>query len=125
MQREPLPVNLLRIRRLLFAAFAGIELALLCNSLALTTRPGLTSALIWIIQSLPLLPFLPGLLQNRIRTHAWLGFVSLIYFIHGVLLAFTPARSLIGIAESLCALLLFGSLILFIRCYRVHFSVTL
>jgi uncharacterized membrane protein len=37
------------------------------------------------LKMLPLLAFLPGLIQGNIRTHSWLCFVLLIYFIFAVL----------------------------------------
>lgn len=109
------PDRLTGIRRGILAAFVVVELALFSNSLAMTVRPGLTSLVIWLLQSLPLLVFLPGIHAGHVRTHAWLCFVILMYFIHGVMLAFTPERMWIGMVEALATSVLFCLLILFIR----------
>ena len=36
----------------------------------------------WLLQSIPLLIFVPGILQRHFRTYSWICFVVLIYFIH-------------------------------------------
>lgn len=36
----------------------------------------------WLFQSIPLLIFIPGIIQRRFRTYSWMCFVILIYFIH-------------------------------------------
>ncbi len=60
--------------------------------------PGVNLA--WfIMQMLPLLVPLPGLLRLGINSTFALCMGSLLYFIHGVLLAFEPALRLFGFAE--------------------------
>lgn len=61
-------------------------------------RPQGASIGLLIIQSLPLLIFLPGLLKDNPRTHIGLCFVVLLYFIKGVEGVFHPARSWFDIA---------------------------
>ena len=89
--------------------------------------PGFTLAtpVIWLIQTLPLLIFLKGLLQNNLRTYAWMCFVVLLYFTHGVLLAFDPPRRWLGVTEVLLCVIMFVAIILYIRQYREHFKVGL
>lgn len=123
-EKRELPIPLRNLKRAVGLGFYGLLLALFFNSLAMTLRPGLTSAVIWLLESVPLLIFIPGLLKTRLRTFAWLSFVSLMYFIHGVLLAFSPERMWIGLMESLCSIGLFIALLLFIRNYRQHFQVS-
>lgn len=110
---------------LIWIGFGGLLLALLLNSLALTVRPGLTTFVIWFMQSLPILIFIPGLLKDHLRTHAWLCFVTLIYFIHGTLVAFSPERLLIGLLEDLSTVCLFTALVTYIHFYRKHYQVPL
>lgn len=69
----------------------------------------------WSIQALPLLALLPGLHRGRPRSYAWMGFVIQLYFIHGVILAFSPARLGWGLAQIALSVTVFVVLILFIR----------
>ncbi len=102
-------------RKMVLFGYYGLILALLYNSLAMTTAAGVTTLVLWLLQSLPLLPFAPGLHRSRVRYHAWLSFVVLMYFIHAVLSAFTPGKLAPGLVEIFFCILLFVSLILFIR----------
>lgn len=120
-----LPAMLRFSRRLIQMSLGCLLLALLLNSLALTVRPGMTTFIIWLVQSLPILVFIPGLAKSHLRTHAWLSFVTLIYFIHGTLVAFSPERLLIGLLETLSTISLFIALIIYIRVYRNHYQVSL
>lgn len=56
---------------------------------------------------LPLVLFLPSILGKRARGHAWLAFVSLLYFTQGVMLLTLPGQGIRGMIESLVALALF------------------
>jgi uncharacterized membrane protein len=66
-----------------------------------------------------------GLLRTNLRTYAWTCFVVLLYFTHGVLLAFDPSRRWLGITETLLSIVMFTAMIVFIRQYREHFKVGL
>jgi uncharacterized membrane protein len=69
---------------------------------------------IWLVQTAPLLCFVPGILSGRPRTHAWLCFVILLYFTTGV----TTAMGGYPLQGGLLALLttaLFTSAMLFSR----------
>ncbi|GHE19536.1 DUF2069 domain-containing protein [Halomonas urumqiensis] len=57
--------------------------------------------------ALPLVLFLPSIIGRRPRGHAWLSFVSLLYFTQGVMIATLPGQGLRGLAESLVSLALF------------------
>lgn len=57
---------------------------------------------------LPLVLFLPSIITRRPRGHAWLAFVSLLYFTQGVMVATLPGQEPRGIAEALVSLALFG-----------------
>ena len=74
------------------------------------------------IQALPLALLLPGLHASRPRTYAWLGFIVQFYFIHGVLLAFNPARLIWGLTHIALTVLIFCGLIAFIRRHRRAFG---
>jgi uncharacterized membrane protein len=70
---------------------------------------GAINALWFVVQILPLLLTLPGLIRARLRSTFILCLISLLYFIHGVLAAFDPTLRVFGALEiclalSLCAL---------------------
>lgn len=56
---------------------------------------------------LPLVLFLPSVIARRPRGHAWLAFVSLLYFTQGVMVATLPSQAFRGITEALVSLALF------------------
>ena len=60
----------------------------------------------FVIQILPLLAVLPGMLRLRPRSVFGAAFVSMLYFIHGVLLAATAPLRTIGLLEAGFAVLL-------------------
>lgn len=101
--------------RLVLGSYYGLIVSLLFNSLAMTTGFTITTLVIWLLQTLPLALFAPGLHRGNARAGAWLSFVVLMYFTHGVLVAFTPGRLLTGSVIVLFCSLLFIALILFIR----------
>lgn len=70
---------------------------------------------IWLFKVLPLLLFIPGLIQRRHSTSAWLSYVSMLYFVLGVLLTFTPGASGWGWGLSVTTLVLFLSSMLYTR----------
>ena len=78
-----------------------------------------------LLQTLPLLIFAPGLQRTRLRTYGWMSFVVLLYFTHGVLVAFRPEQLTQGLIEVLLCVALFTFLILFIRQYREHYKTPL
>lgn len=70
---------------------------------------------IWLFKILPLLLFVPGLITRRHSTSAWLSYMSMLYFVLAVLLAFTPNASGWGWAMTISTLVLFLSSMLFTR----------
>ena len=115
------PAKLVQIRSLIIVLYSALLVYFAINSyMAL----GLSVALpvIWLLQTLPLLIFLPGLLKGKARTYAWLSFAILLYFIHGVLLAFDEQRRWLGVVEVTLCVLIFVYLVLFIRSYRDYFQ---
>ena len=110
--------RIVRFRNLVLWLFYGLFVALFLNSLSLTI--GLTPAtfVIWLFQVAPLTLFMKGLHQLRVRSYQWLSFVVLMYFVHGVLTAFTPGKLITGLVETAICSLLFAFLIVFIRKYR-------
>ena len=68
------------------------------------------------ISTLPLLPPLAGLLRGRPYTYAWTGFISLIYFTHGVVEAWADGDARwLALTEVLLAVMLYLGGILYAR----------
>lgn len=70
---------------------------------------------IWLFKILPLLLFVPGFFSRSHKSAAWLSYVSMLYFILAVLLAFTPGASLWGWGMVFSTIALFISSMLFTR----------
>lgn len=102
-----------RSRQLVLASYVVLLALLVWSGLAMEagTNP-LTPILIRV---LPLVLFLPSILGRRPRGHAWLAFVSLLYFIQGVMVATLPGQGVLGIAEALAAMGLFTGCMFYAR----------
>jgi uncharacterized membrane protein len=77
----------LRFAQRIFLMCYG-ALLLLFTGLNLLDNDG--SFKLWLVQSLPLLIFIPGLLQQRFRTYSWICFVILLYFTWSVVNVMSP-----------------------------------
>ncbi len=99
------------------ASYLAIIGFLILNSFQLTKdgAPIYVIALLAFMPILPLLLFAPGLWIRRPRSHAWLCFVSLLYFMYGVDQAFLPGRQLVGLGLSVSSLILFIAAMMFSR----------
>ncbi|WP_430462943.1 DUF2069 domain-containing protein [Thalassolituus sp. LLYu03] len=75
----------------------------------------LSGAGIWLFKILPLLLFVPGLIQRKHSTSAWLSYMTMLYFVLAVLLAFTPGASGWGWAMTISTLVMFLSSMLYTR----------
>ena len=75
----------------------------------------LTGVGIWLFKILPLLLFIPGLIKRLHKAAAWLSYVSMLYFILAVLLAFTPGASGWGWGMVFSSLIMFISSMMFTR----------
>lgn len=109
----------------MLAACYGLILNFLATSLMALEGIALATLVIWLIQILPLAIFMPGLHRGRLRSFAWVSFVILLYFMHGVLVAFDPARLISGLIEVVLCVIVFFALIVYIRQYRQHYGVKL
>ncbi len=122
---KSLPAELLRWRRLILLLYwclilqFGWAIALTFDSLPVA------GIVIWLVQALPLLLFAPGLYGSRLRAYFWLSFLLLPYFMHAVLVAFSPSRLWPGLVEAALCTILFCCLLGFIRQYRGYFQVNL
>lgn len=92
-------------RRLVLSSYTAL-LALMIYR-GIVVQSDLTSLGPLVAFVLPLVLFLPSIVGRRPRGHAWLAFVSLLYFTQGVMVATLPGQGLRGILEALVSLLLF------------------
>lgn len=74
--------------------------------------------ILWLFKILPLLFVLKGLLEKRHRSATWLSFLSMLYFIFGVLLIFTRGAELYGWLMSADTLVLYTVSMLYTRWKR-------
>jgi len=73
----------------------------------------LASLLVWFVQAIGLLWFVPGLRRGNASSAAWLGYVLMLYFVFAVLSAFAPGiKGQLALIE---CLLITGVFILTIR----------
>lgn len=77
-----------------------------------------TSFIIWVLQIAPLAPFAWGLHKQYKRSYLWLSLVVLLYFMHGVLVAFDPERRMQGSVQILLCISLFVALLAHLRLSR-------
>lgn len=107
--------------RLTFALLVGSYLLLLVSLLAQTyANPPADSQwwhglLLWLFKILPLLLMVRGLFEKRHSTSSWLSYLSLLYFIFGVLLIFTPDAALYGWLVAIASWMIFWSSLFYTR----------
>lgn len=70
---------------------------------------------IWCGKLLPLLLFVPGMLQDRLRSFIWLCFMTLLYFIALVERLFALPGSPLALAGMVSVVVLFVSAMLYVR----------
>jgi len=87
----------------------------LINSLTALDQFSLAIPVIWLLQSAPLLGFARAIHRKNAQQLIWLSLVVLLYFMHGVLVAFDPARKIGGVAELGLSVLLFCALLVYLR----------
>lgn len=102
-----------RARRWVLGSYGILTLALLIWGMLLARDDGNLRPMLAFL--LPLVLFLPSLLAKRPRGHAWLAFVSLLYFMIGVNVAILPGLGWLGWLIALAALALFGGSTLYAR----------
>ncbi|MEP4147562.1 MAG: DUF2069 domain-containing protein [Halioglobus sp.] len=71
--------------------------------------------IIWLAILLPLVIFLPGLLQDNLRSFIWLCFVSLLYFMRLVVSLFQDPRDVLAIMGMVAVCTLFCSAMMYVR----------
>ena len=109
----------IRVMDLSYRCVVGSYCALLglfmINSLTALDQFSLAIPVIWLLQSAPLLGFARAVRRKNAQQLIWLSLVVLLYFMHGVLVTFDPARRIVGAAELGLSVLLFCALLLYLR----------
>ena len=124
-EESPLPSGIVQYRRVILVCYYLLIGYFLLSSILYYGNIQLVAIVVWLIQVLPLSLFAAGLHRSHLRTYAWLCFVILLYFTHGVLVAFDPNRLWLGLTQVTLCTTLFVFLIIYIRSYRDHFKVNL
>lgn len=102
-----------RSRRLVLGSYVVLTLGLLTWGVLLSQEGGNLRPLLLFL--LPLALFLPSLVARRPRGHAWLAFVSLLYFMMGVNVAILPGLGWLGWLIVLASLALFTGCMFYAR----------
>jgi len=95
--------------------FYGLILFFAVSTYQALSSISISSLIIWLIQVIPLVLFAPGLHLNIQRSNIWLSFIVLLYFTHGVLVAFDTERTVMGLIEIALCTGLFCSLVLQVK----------
>ncbi len=103
-----------RARNGVLVGYAALIALLLFGGLQLQLQNG-NGILPIVLRVLPLILFLPAIIARRPRGHAWLAFVSLLYFMQGVMITTLPGKAWLGLLEVVAALLLFTASMLYAR----------
>lgn len=106
-------VRLMRVVSL--ACFFGL-IALLCvYYLMFANLHGARPWVILLIELVPLMFVVPGMLMGSPRGHSLTCYVVNLYLIKGALAAFDPNRQVFGLLEIAASVAVFGSALLFVR----------
>lgn len=90
-------------------------------TISVPLRPA-ASVTVWLIQVVPLLLFLPGMLKKNWRTFIWLCFLLLLYFLVAVLNIFSPSVLVIDYLETALICCLFICAMLFCRWHQRYLN---
>ena len=112
--------KLLLSRIILLTSYIGLIVVLLASTLASggehTVGTSIAAPIaLWLFKCLPLLIFIPGLINGSHKTASWLSYVTMIYFVLGILLMFTAGANIWGTLMPLTTLILFTAAMMYIR----------
>jgi uncharacterized membrane protein len=119
---QPVPGVVTRSRQAVMATYFGLMGLFTGDALVsmLSGAPLAVAIFLWLFRILPLIIFLPGIRRGDLRTHAWLSFVVLLFFVHAVVTAFLPDELLYGVIYALLCTALFTAIVVYIRVARRH-----
>lgn len=111
-------------RRVALWSLAALILLLTVNIFGITRLELQSRAVLWLISSLPLLIFLPGLLRGTWKSYAWMCFALMVYFQVFVTEVFRKPRDPVTLGLLACVLLLFAAAMWFVRLRRKELAGT-
>jgi len=112
---EHLTTRVARLRWLVLLLWAALQLLYLFKTMLLPMGGRDPNVTIWLLHSVPLLPFLPGLWRGDYRMVTWLSFAILLYFAATVEALFSPAASAYHWAALAIIVLLFTACLFYVR----------
>jgi uncharacterized membrane protein len=102
--------------RIALAGFFGLFALLMLWNTVLTPESKLPVALMLLITVTPLLLPMRGFLDRRLKSCAWLAYISLVYFVHGCVEAYVNASTRpYALLEILLSLMIFFGSTFYIR----------
>ena len=101
--------------RCILGSYYALLVLFLINSLSALDQLSPAIPVIWLFQSAPLLGFSRAIHRKNAKQLIWLSLVVLLYFMHGVMVAFDPVRRIAGTAELGLSVLLFCALLIYLR----------
>jgi uncharacterized membrane protein len=101
-------------RKAVLGLYAVLLAIFVASTLWLPSCDRSPSVALALLHILPLLMFLPGVLKKNLRTHIWLCFILLGYFVAAVVNAFA-CPSWLPISESVVIVLLFTAGMVYVR----------
>jgi uncharacterized membrane protein len=110
--------RLLLAHRIILGCYYGLLALFLFISLTALDRFSVATPVIWLLQSLPLLIFIGVVHGGKASQLIWFSLVVLLYFMHGVLVAFDSARLINGLVEVGLSAILFCTLMLYLKLAR-------
>ena len=102
-------------RMLVLSSYVALLLLVAVGTLILPTRDRAPNVTIWIIQSLPLLIVVIGIVRGGVIAHAWLSFISLLYFAMAVTELFVPPLQILDVLKLIFSIELFFGAMLYVR----------
>ncbi|WP_262927381.1 DUF2069 domain-containing protein [Phytohalomonas tamaricis] len=112
-----LPEVTRRARRYTWGTYGLLFLVALSSGMAIY-RQGGAELMPVLIRLLPLALFLPVLMTERVRGYIWLAFISVLYFIQGIVITSLPQHAWLGWFEMLASVALFLCAVIFVRWRR-------
>ena len=113
-----MPARLALFKYVTLISVLLLALQLSYNTLLAPPINKLPDTIIWLIQVLPLLVMVPGLLRGGHRSFALLCFLCMMYFMAAVINAFTPGYTWPPYVEISLIVIMFVSAMLYARYVR-------
>lgn len=103
------------VRVLVASSYAGLLLLIAAGTLVWPGGDRNPSPTIWILQSLPLLVVLPGVIRAGVVAHAWLSFIAMLYFAMAVSNLAVPPLRIIDVLKLIFSIEIFVGAMLYVR----------